>query len=352
MILLSIIYLFFLFVTINSVCTKDKPRKEGFLRSTCIPGFYKGSCLIILEKQSLHDATETCKYDYGGRLATAPTKDAIQIWIRTIYFNTKYTFDNETRFWIGYGKNDQNEFGFRYEKPNEVMEKYIGKSIWARVFGEPEKSASIQWENNANENLLDLSNCPNHGVVFNHKTAKFDIKHFVEAHYSLCETPRWAKLQCDRGWHLVPQLRMCLNVHEEDVNFLVAHSTCNSEGSFIATAQNGDELAMLRNVMNPYIVENIRETKYFWAGLKSESRTTYAMDGTTPLFYVANSNPGDKMCAAFSNENFCEERFTICDPSEKHSGIATPCILIYNDVFLPLPFMCQKFADQSIVKNI
>uniref|UniRef100_A0A914QRC0 C-type lectin domain-containing protein n=1 Tax=Panagrolaimus davidi TaxID=227884 RepID=A0A914QRC0_9BILA len=202
-----------LILVVKSECTRDKPRKEGFLRSTCIPGFYEGSCLIILEKQSLHDAIKTCKYDYGGRLATAPTKDAIQIWIRTIYFNTKYTFDNDTRFWIGYGYNHQNEYGFIYEKPNEVMEKYIGTSIWARVFGEPEKSASVQWENNANDNLLVSSYCPNYGVVFNHKTAKFDIKHFAEEHYSLCETPRWAKLQCDREWHLVPQLRMCLKAH-------------------------------------------------------------------------------------------------------------------------------------------
>uniref|UniRef100_A0A914NZN2 C-type lectin domain-containing protein n=1 Tax=Panagrolaimus davidi TaxID=227884 RepID=A0A914NZN2_9BILA len=345
MILLSILYLFFLFVTINSVCTRDKPRKEGFLRSTCIPGFYEGSCLIILEKSTLHNAIETCKYDYGGRLATAPTKNAIQIWIQTIYFNTKYTFDNDTRFWIGYGKNDQNELGFIYEKPSEVMEKYIGKSIWDRVFGEPEKSAPVQWENGADKSSLENSECPNHGVVFNHKIAKFEIKHFAEEHYSLCETPRWAKLQCDRGWHLIPQLRMCLNIHQEGMDYLQAHSTCNSEGSFIATAQNGEELEMLRNVIIPYIVENISEKKLFWAGLKSEYRTTYAMDGTNPIFNVTDGNPGDKYCVAFNHFDFCEFGFTVCDPSLLRVGFATPCIRSF-------PFMCQKFADQSIVKNI
>uniref|UniRef100_A0AC35ER64 C-type lectin domain-containing protein n=1 Tax=Panagrolaimus sp. PS1159 TaxID=55785 RepID=A0AC35ER64_9BILA len=296
-------------------------------------------------KSTLHNAIETCKYDYGGRLATAPTKDAIQIWIRTIYFNTKHTFDDDTRFWIGYGYNHQNELGFKYEKPSEVMEKFLGKSIWARVFGEPKKSAPIQWENDADKISLENSECPNYGVVFNHKTAKFDIKHFDEEHYSLCETPRWAKLQCDSEWRLVPQLRMCLKVHKEVVNFLQAHSTCNSEGSFIATAQNGDELDMIRNVIIPYIVENISEKKLFWAGLKSEYRTTYAMDGTNPLFNVSNGMPGDKYCVAFTNFDFCDFGLPVCNENILRSGFALPCIHSF-------PFMCQKFADQSIVKNI
>uniref|UniRef100_A0A914PWS1 C-type lectin domain-containing protein n=1 Tax=Panagrolaimus davidi TaxID=227884 RepID=A0A914PWS1_9BILA len=342
-----------LIFVVNSVCTRDKPRKEGFLRSTCIPGFYEGSCLLILEKRTLHNATETCKYDYGGRLATAPTKDAIQIWIRTIYFNTKYNFDSDTRFWIGYGYDHQNELGFIYEKPNEIMENYIGKSMWNRVFGEPEKSAPVQWENGADKNSLENSGCQNHGVVFNHKTAKFDVKYFAEEHYSLCETPRWAKLQCDREWHLVPQLRMCLKVHEQAASFLKAHSTCNSEGSFIATAQNGNELAMLRNIIVPYNLpyKIYSREKGFWAGLKTFGSVTFSMDGTEPIFIARVTDPNKKWCAASGNKNFCLHG----EPCNKRSvGLVKPCYatrhsqLEYN----PLPYMCQKFADSSKVKNI
>uniref|UniRef100_A0AC35FUK5 C-type lectin domain-containing protein n=1 Tax=Panagrolaimus sp. PS1159 TaxID=55785 RepID=A0AC35FUK5_9BILA len=216
---------------------------------------------------------------------------------------------------------------------------------WARVFGEPEESAPIQWKNGADKSSLENSECPNYGVVFNYKTAKFDIKHFDEEHYSVCETPRWAKLQCDWGWHLVPQLRMCLNIHLEAIDYLQAHSTCNSEGSFIATAQNMKELAMLRNVIFPYILPRVEEKKFFWAGLKSEYRTTYAMDGTNPLFNVAGSNPGDKKCVAFSHFNFCEFGLNECDTSLLRSGFAAHCLRSF-------PFMCQKFADQSIVKSI
>uniref|UniRef100_A0A914PIJ1 C-type lectin domain-containing protein n=1 Tax=Panagrolaimus davidi TaxID=227884 RepID=A0A914PIJ1_9BILA len=337
-------------LVVNSVCTRDKPRKEGFLRSTCIPGFYEGSCLIILEKSTLHNAIETCKYDYGGRLATAPTKDAIQIWIRTIYFNTKYTFDSDSRFWIGYGKNDQNVLGFIYEKPNEIMENYIGKTMWNRVFGQPKKSAQIQWENGAHKSSLENSKCPNHGVVFNHKTAKFDVKHFAEEHYSLCETPRWAKLQCDREWHLVPQLRMCLKVHEEVVNFVQAHSTCNSEGSFIATAQNGDELAMLRNIIVPYNLpdEIYPGVKGFWIGLKSFGEITFSMDGTKPIF-TARSEPEARLCAAAANK-----KFYLPWDGQLSNGLVKPCYDTPNSPqpYNPLPYMCQKFADSSMVKNI
>uniref|UniRef100_A0A914PNH4 C-type lectin domain-containing protein n=1 Tax=Panagrolaimus davidi TaxID=227884 RepID=A0A914PNH4_9BILA len=289
MILLSIFYFFSsLTLVVNSVCTRDKPRKEGFLRSICVPGYYSGSCLIILEKSTLHNAIETCKYDYGGRLATAPTKDAIQIWIRTIYFNTKYTFDNDTKFWIGYGKNHQNELGFVYEKPNEIMENYIGKSIWNRVFGEPEKSAPIQWENNANENLLDLSNCPNHG-------------------------------------------------------------------SFIATAQNDEELDMIRNIIVPYNLpdEIFVGEKGFWVGLKSFGRITFSMDGTKPIF-GADANPGDRLCAAAANKNFCLPGEACEQLSQLSLGLVKPCYDTSNSYleYNPLPYMCQKFADSSKVKNI
>uniref|UniRef100_A0A914PM36 C-type lectin domain-containing protein n=1 Tax=Panagrolaimus davidi TaxID=227884 RepID=A0A914PM36_9BILA len=120
MIFLSIFYLFLsCIILINSECSRKTPRKEGFIRHTCTPGFYNGSCLIILPKMTLTAATETCRYDYGGRLAGAPP-EAIQIWIRTIHFYTKEKFDDNSRFWIGHAKNGM----------DETMSKYIDEEMW------------------------------------------------------------------------------------------------------------------------------------------------------------------------------------------------------------------------------
>uniref|UniRef100_A0AC35FK87 C-type lectin domain-containing protein n=1 Tax=Panagrolaimus sp. PS1159 TaxID=55785 RepID=A0AC35FK87_9BILA len=218
---------------------------------------------------------------------------------------------------------------------------------------QPENSAQVQWENGADKSSLENSVCPNYGVVFNHKTAKFDIKHFAEEHYSLCETPRWAKLQCDQEWHLVPQLRMCLKVHKEGVNFLQAHSTCNSEGSFIATAQNGMELAMVRNIIVPYnLPDEIHPgEKGFWVGLKTVGHEAFSMDGTEPTFTAVDSEPEETWCAASANENFCLHGEPCEDPTP---GLVKPCYDTPNSQlqYNPLPYMCQKFADSSKVKNI
>uniref|UniRef100_A0A914YKN9 C-type lectin domain-containing protein n=1 Tax=Panagrolaimus superbus TaxID=310955 RepID=A0A914YKN9_9BILA len=85
------------------------------------------------------------------------------------------------------------------------------------------------------------------GVIFNPINQKFDVKNAAQEHHSLCETPRWAKLQCQSGWNLIPQIRMCLRVHAKFTTFLEAHAFCNVKGSFIATAQNGNESYMLRS---------------------------------------------------------------------------------------------------------
>uniref|UniRef100_A0AC35FJW8 C-type lectin domain-containing protein n=1 Tax=Panagrolaimus sp. PS1159 TaxID=55785 RepID=A0AC35FJW8_9BILA len=232
------------------------------------------------------------------------------------------------------------------------MENYVGKTMWNRIFGESENSAQVQWENDADKISLENSECPNYGVVFNPKTKTFDIKHFAEEHYSLCETPRWAKLQCDREWHLVPQLRMCLKVHKDAVNFLQAHSTCNSEGSFIATAQNDDELDMIRNIIVPYNLpdEIIGGIKGFWVGLKSFGEVTFSMDGTKPIF-GAEARPDERLCAAAANKHYCFNG----EPCEVRSpGIVKPCYDTPNSIvqYNPLPYMCQKFADSSKLKNI
>uniref|UniRef100_A0A914Z2X9 Uncharacterized protein n=1 Tax=Panagrolaimus superbus TaxID=310955 RepID=A0A914Z2X9_9BILA len=66
---------------------------------------------------------EKCQYEYGGRLATAPSNDAFKFWTRTIHFNTKIDFNN--LFWIGYGKN-----GFNNQEPDVKLKKFIDPQIW------------------------------------------------------------------------------------------------------------------------------------------------------------------------------------------------------------------------------
>uniref|UniRef100_A0A914Z495 Uncharacterized protein n=1 Tax=Panagrolaimus superbus TaxID=310955 RepID=A0A914Z495_9BILA len=79
---------------------------------------------------------------------------------------------------------------------------------------------------------------------------------------------------------------MCVKVHRDLFIFLQAHAKCNSEDSFIATAQNRYELKLLRNVIVPLNIENdMGNIGGFWAGIKTEGRTTYSMDGTKPMFH-------------------------------------------------------------------
>uniref|UniRef100_A0A914QUA8 C-type lectin domain-containing protein n=1 Tax=Panagrolaimus davidi TaxID=227884 RepID=A0A914QUA8_9BILA len=354
---LSIFCLLSSIVLVSSVsrCERNKPRKEGFLQKPCVPGFYEGSCLLILEKQSLHDAVETCRYDYGGRLATAPRKEAINLWGRTIHFNTKEKFNDNAKFWVGYGYGSQqigdDDFGFRYEEPNKVMQNYINKTMWRRVFGKPLISAEIQWERNARKNSLDNSDCPNYGVVFNPKTRKFDVKDFDEEHYSLCETPRWAKLQCSKDWHLIPQLRMCLKVQKTNVDFFEAYEVCRQEKSFIAVPQNHEELEMFRDVIIPYDLRNFIKKDQngvshggFWVGIKSLGQTTFAIDGTNSIFTVDTS----------SQENNCQAMYyeTAFNQISPYGGVTNYNGLSGKCDNYALPYMCQRFADQSLTKNL
>uniref|UniRef100_A0A914QSW4 C-type lectin domain-containing protein n=1 Tax=Panagrolaimus davidi TaxID=227884 RepID=A0A914QSW4_9BILA len=341
----------------SSRCRRDKPRREGFLRKPCVPGFFEGSCLLILEKQSLHGAIETCRYDYGGRLATAPKKEAINLWGRIIHFNTKEKFNDNAKFWIGYGTQGSGDLGFIYEEPNNVMQKYINKTMWRRVFGKPLISAEIQWERNARKNSLDNSDCPNYGVVFNPKTRKFDVKDFDEEHYSLCETPRWAKLQCSKDWHLIPQLRMCLKVHGMDntyATFFKAYDVCHQEKSFIAVPQNGEEeLEMFRDVIIPYNLQNelSRDDNGvnhagFWVWLKSWGQTTFAIDGSHSTIIVDTSPD--------SQENNCQAMFyeTAFNQRDNNGGVTDYIALSTRCTSYDLPYMCQRFADQSLTKNL
>uniref|UniRef100_A0A914PBJ5 C-type lectin domain-containing protein n=1 Tax=Panagrolaimus davidi TaxID=227884 RepID=A0A914PBJ5_9BILA len=326
----------------SSRCRRTKPRREGFLRKPCVSGFYEGSCLLILEKQSLHNAIETCRYDYGGRLATAPKKEAINLWGRTIHFNTKEKFNDNAKFWVGYGTQRFGDLGFRYEEPNEVMQKYINKTMWRRVFGKPLSSAEIQWERNAKTNSLDNSDCPDNGVVFNPKTIKFDVKDFDEEHYSLCETPRWAKLQCSEGWHLIPQLRMCLKVQEVYANFFEAYEVCRQEKSFIAVPQNYNELQMFRGIIRPYNLDNqvMGATGGFWSGTKQWGRFTFSIDGTNSEFNIKNvDDPTENKCIVEYYKN-------IAFKGDVFSGRPLKCRA------KKLPYMCQRFADQSLTKNL
>uniref|UniRef100_A0A914YKQ0 C-type lectin domain-containing protein n=1 Tax=Panagrolaimus superbus TaxID=310955 RepID=A0A914YKQ0_9BILA len=185
------------------------------------------------------------------------------------------------------------------------------------------------------------------GVIFNPINQKFDVKNAAQEHHSLCETPRWAKLQCHSGWHLVPQIRMCLRVHEKFTNFLEAHAFCNVKGSFIATAQNGNESDMLRSVINPYNLKNglAGGVGGFWTGVKAEALTTFSMDGTKPTFKVEGDDPNAKGCGAITFRPF------IADGRE-FGGEIVSCKKERDYDFWELPFMCQNFADQSLANNI
>uniref|UniRef100_A0AC35GAD2 C-type lectin domain-containing protein n=1 Tax=Panagrolaimus sp. PS1159 TaxID=55785 RepID=A0AC35GAD2_9BILA len=350
---LSIFCLLLSIVFINSECLKSKPRREGFLQKPCVPGYYEGSCLLILEKRSLHAAIQTCRYDYGGRLATAPKKEAINLWGQTIHFNTKEKFNDNAKFWVGYGNQRSGDLGFRYEEPNEVMQNYINITMWRRVFGKPLISAEIHWERNAKKDKLDDSDCPNYGVVFDPKTRKFDVRAFREKHYSLCETPRWAKLQCSEGWHLIPQLRMCLKVQKVYVDFFDAYEICRGEKSFIAVPQNHEELEMFRDVIIPYDLKNVLWKDQdgvnhdgFWVGIKSWGTTTFAIDGTNSIFVVDT--------ASSSQENDCQAMYyvTAFNQISIHGGVTDYSGLSGKCTDHDLPYMCQRFADQSLTKNL
>uniref|UniRef100_A0A914Z3Y1 C-type lectin domain-containing protein n=1 Tax=Panagrolaimus superbus TaxID=310955 RepID=A0A914Z3Y1_9BILA len=329
----SVIWLFSLFVLINSLCDRRTPRKEGYLREPCVPGFYEGSCLIILEKMKLHEAMEKCRYDYGGRLATAPSKDAFKVWARTIHFSTKKSITEKSRFWVGYDKS-----GFKNVIPGGEDSTFDEKR-WKDVFNADKFVKIDDWENDENKNQLGNFDCPPEGTIFNPLNHKFDVEGYNRKFHGLCETVRSAKLQCDSGWYLIPPLRMCVKVHRDKIIFLQAHAKCNSEDSFIATAQNIYELKLLRNVIVPLkITNNLRSIGGFWGGLKSEGRTTYSMDGTNPIFSV-NTDDNKKKCGAFTYRNFGHDELV---------GVAVPCNEGgFWDTTYKLPFMCQRFADQS-----
>uniref|UniRef100_A0A914XQK8 C-type lectin domain-containing protein n=1 Tax=Panagrolaimus superbus TaxID=310955 RepID=A0A914XQK8_9BILA len=125
-----------------------------------------------------------------------------------------------------------------------------------RVLNRDKFDSTPEWETDADKNTLEDGECPNNGVVFNPKSQKFDIKNANEQLYSLCETPRWTKLQCESEWYLIPQIRMCVKVHDENVDFIAAHTACNQEDSFIATHKDHAEVEMLRNVIVPLNLKN------------------------------------------------------------------------------------------------
>uniref|UniRef100_A0A914PM26 C-type lectin domain-containing protein n=1 Tax=Panagrolaimus davidi TaxID=227884 RepID=A0A914PM26_9BILA len=229
----------------------------------------------------------------------------------------------------------------------------MAANIPKRVFVPHLFTSHLNWEHPSLAGmlykLLDGADCPKFGVMFHPKSKTFDITDKDHEFFSFCETPRFAKLQCEKGWHLIPQLRMCLNVHQEFVNFFQAHKQCKKEGAFIATAQNEWEVEMLRNVIVPYNLQSliIDDIYGFWVGLKSEGHETFSMDGTKPMITVGNGATAENFCQALSYKNFIDKT-----DGQTYLAQTLSCIPKYPFSTAGLPYMCQKFADQSLINNV
>uniref|UniRef100_A0A914R5H3 Uncharacterized protein n=1 Tax=Panagrolaimus davidi TaxID=227884 RepID=A0A914R5H3_9BILA len=149
---------------------------------------------------------------------------------------------------------------------------------------------------------------------------------------------------------------MCLKVQKRYVDFFEAYEVCRHEKSFIAVPQNRNELEMFRDVIIPYNLTNsVIRVRYgkrivnhggFWGGLKSWGRITFAIDGTNSSFTVDTSpNSRENNCQAMYYKtvfNFKDDYGVF----HNYTGLSDKC------TSMKLPYMCQRFADQSLTKNL